>query len=117
MVVAGWLLSACAPATRGQVHLKWPPPVERVDGTPLGQVAAYRIAWGRDAGGPYDAGSRMIDAAAAEGSGDRRLASATVRELAPGRWCFVVYAIDAQGSESAPSPEACRAVNGRDARE
>lgn len=115
--VASCLLAACTPATRGEVHLKWPPPEERTDGTPLEQVEAYRIAWGRHAGGPYEAGSRMIDAASAGGSGDPRLASATVRDLEPGRWCFVVYAIDAQGSESGPSPEACRSVDGREERD
>lgn len=110
------LLVACTPATRGEVRLKWPPPEERTDGTPLERVEAYRIAWGRHAGGPYDAGSRTIDAAAAGGggSGDPQLASATVRDLEPGRWCFVVYAIDEQGSESEASPEACRAVDGRE---
>lgn len=85
-----------------ETRLRWEPPTERIDGSPLQAIDSYRIAWGRTSGGPYDSGEHIVDAPAR---------SAVLRGIAPGRWCFVVYARDVEGGESAPSREVCEQVD------
>lgn len=110
-LAVGLGVAACTrQAPRNEAQLSWSPPTERVDGSALERIEAYRIAWGRRPGGPYAAGERHISAEVAAPDSPAERASATVRGLAPGRWCFVVYAIDESGRESKASPEACKDV-------
>lgn len=110
--VACGLLAAggCVREAREEAQLSWSAPIERVDGSALERVESYRIAWGPQSGGPYASGERLVDAADVAGDDEAGRASATVRGLEPGRWCFVVYAVDGNGVESPASGEACKEV-------
>jgi hypothetical protein len=79
----------------GSAELSWSPPTERTDGSPLGDLAGYRILYGT-ASGQYD------QAADIDNPGVTRF---LVEHLAPGRWYFAVTAISADRMESAPSAE------------
>lgn len=110
--VASGLLAAggCVREAREEAQLSWSAPIERVDGSALERVESYRIVWGSQSGGPYAGGERLVDAADVASDEEPGRASATVRGLDPGRWCFVVYAVDANGLESPASGEACKEV-------
>lgn len=81
-------------------RLSWDRPSKRVDGAALApsEILQYRIAWGPVSGGPYTAGSAIVDGAAVE----------WVRPARPaGRACYVAVTVDTGGLESKPSTEAC----------
>lgn len=78
----------------GNVTLSWSPPTERVDGSPLDRVAAYRIMYGQQ--------SRQYSRQVNIGEGMTRY---TIGDLGPGRWYFSMVAIDSAGLESTPSAE------------
>jgi hypothetical protein len=79
----------------GSAEVSWSPPTERTDGSPLGELAGYRILYGT-ASGRYD------QAADIDNPG---VTTFLVEHLAPGRWYFAVTAISADRMESAPSAE------------
>ena len=80
---------------KGSVTLSWKAPSERADGSPLNQLAGYRIHYGRM--------SEIYDyEVAIENPG---LVTYLVEELAPGDWYFAIVAYDAEGAESDFSKE------------
>ncbi len=82
------------------VTLSWVPPTERTDGTPLENLAGYKISYGRM--------SKVYDyTITVDNPG---LASYVVEELRPGNWYFAVAAYDTDGLESELSNEAKRLV-------
>lgn len=86
------------PATSAVIS--WTPTTTRADGTPLGDLAGYRINYGT-ASGIYS----MSQSVAATAS------SATITALTSGQtWYFVVIAIDAAGNASAPSVEVSKST-------
>lgn len=91
------LLLASAPAFAGQAVVSWTAPTERVDGTPLDNLASYRVVWGQTSGGYI---AQMQVAAPAT--------TYTVDGLGSGAWYFAVTAIDADGLESDYSNEATK---------
>lgn len=85
----------------GAVTLSWTPPTQRVDGSPLGALAAYRILYGQ-ASGQYDHMIRV------DSPGIVRY---VVEGLAPGTWHFAISAIAVDGLESSPSMEVSKTIS------
>lgn len=84
----------------GIVTLSWQAPSENVDGTPLSDLAGYRIYYGSDS-------RNYSDEVAIDGSG---ITSQDVL-LASGSYYFAMTALDADGNESAYSNEVVKTVN------
>jgi hypothetical protein len=79
----------------GTAELSWAPPTERVDGSPVGQLAGYRILYGTSPG-KYDQSAEIANPG---------ITTFVVDHLAPGRWFFAITAITSDQLESAPSAE------------
>lgn len=86
---------------KGSVTLSWSPPESRVDGSPLTNLAGYKIDYGLMSG-VYD---YEIDVSNAG------VMTYVVENLSPGEWFFAVAAYDAEGLESDPSNEVARTIN------
>jgi hypothetical protein len=86
----------------GSATLSWTPPTERVDGTPIGELAGYRVLYGRGSG-KYD------QAAEIDNPGVTRY---VVENLGPGNWFFAVTVKTADGLQSAPSAEVRKRIEG-----
>jgi hypothetical protein len=84
----------------GSTLLRWTAPTMNTDGTPLTNLAGFRLYWGATPGS-YTQSTRIDDAAAR---------SHTVGNLAVGQWYFVVTAINAAGVESFHSNEFVKTV-------
>ena len=80
--------------------LAWIAPTSRVDGSPLQNLAGYRIYYGTNASGLLR--EVQIDNPSA--------ITWTITGLSPGNWYFVVTAVDADGLESAYSNMASKTV-------
>jgi hypothetical protein len=80
---------------KGSVTLSWAPPTQRTDASPLGDLAGYRISYGRMSG-IYD---YEIDIS------NPGIVNYVVDELVPGDWYFVLTAYDSTGLASPPSNE------------
>jgi hypothetical protein len=72
------------------VTLHWQPPTENTDGTPLSDLAGYRIYYGLDSADM----SNVIEVA------NPGLTSYVVETLAPNTWYFAMTALNSQGMES-----------------
>ena len=84
----------------GSVTLSWIAPTQNTDGTPLTDLAGYRIYYGT-ASRQYE--QRVeIDSAG--------VLSAVIENLTPGTWYFAATAIAASGVESDPSAEVQRSI-------
>jgi predicted phage tail protein len=70
--------------------VSWVPPTTNDDGSPLTDLAGYRVAYGR-ASGDLDQSATVSNAS---------LSSYTVENLASGQWFFAVYAVNSAGIES-----------------
>lgn len=82
----------------GTVVLAWDAPATNLDGTPLTDLAGYRIHYGTSPGaytGTVDAG---------------RSAGCSVTGLAPGTYYIVVSAYNADGYEGSPSNEVTKVI-------
>ena len=71
--------------------LTWTAPTENTDGTPLTDLAGFKIKYGMSQGGPYDEEVDIPDPAAT---------THVVTPLAAGSWFFVSTAYNAIGTES-----------------
>jgi hypothetical protein len=80
--------------------VSWSAPTQRTDGTPLTNLAGFRVYYGLDAANL----DRAVDVA------DAALTSARVAALEPGTWYFAVTAVDADGVESAPAGPVSKVV-------
>lgn len=74
----------------GKATLSWVPPTENVDGTPIANLAGYRIRYGTSA----DALSLTVEVA------NPGVASYVIENLTPATWYFRVAAYTAAGVES-----------------
>lgn len=92
----------CSSLGQSAAFLTWTPPTANTDGTPLTNLAGYRVAWGRSAS-VLDQVAQIENPAAS---------SYTVDNLAPGPWFFAVRAYTAQGAESALSNIATKTLQG-----
>jgi hypothetical protein len=90
--LAAFDLAVQAVAT-GSATLSWMPPTTNTDGSPLGDLAGYKIYWGTSKGS-------YPNSATVKNSG---VATFVVTDLLPGTWYFVVTSFNADGVESAQS--------------
>jgi hypothetical protein len=87
--LAPFSVQVVATAT-GSALLTWNPPTQNTDGSPLTNLAGYRIYWGLNAGS-Y-ANSVTVN--------NPGLATYIVDQLTPAHWYFAVTALSATGAES-----------------
>jgi hypothetical protein len=78
----------------------WQPPTENVDGTPLTDLAGYRVYWGTSAG---SLGSSVT-------LNNAGLTSYVIPNLVPGTYYFAVSALNSSGVEGELSDPASRAI-------
>jgi hypothetical protein len=81
------------------VTLTWAAPATNADGTPLTDLAGYRVYFGPGSGNyiyKNDVGNVTI---------------CTIGGLTQGTWCFAVTAYDTSGNESDYSNEVCVVIN------
>lgn len=91
---------AVVQTTNGTATLSWLAPQENVDGTPLTDLAGYRIYYG-NASEQYD---HQLDV---NGAGTM---TAVIDNLSPGAWYFAATALNSTGLESAFSNEAQKVI-------
>jgi hypothetical protein len=87
-------------STNGSVTLSWTPPTTNSDGTPLVDLAGYRIVYGQSSR-QY---SSVLDIPASS------VTSAMIENLAPATWYFAVKAYTRAGVESDLSNEASKTI-------
>lgn len=88
------------PVTPGSVTLSWAAPTENEDGTPLTDLAGYRIYWGTTPG-------TYTDSVTLDNPG---LTSYVVENLVPGTYEFVATSYDATGAVSVYSNRVTKVV-------
>ena len=91
-------ISYAPAAEAGQAIVTWDPPTTNEDGTPLTDLAGYRLYYGR-ASGTY---STTVDV--------HNVRTYTVTNLAEGTWFFAATAYDTTGNESRYSNEVSKAL-------
>lgn len=84
----------------GSATLSWTPPTTNTDGSPLTNLAGYRVYWG-PAAGNYTSSVALNNAG---------LSAYVVTNLAPGRYYFAVTAMSSTGAESAFSNVASKVI-------
>jgi hypothetical protein len=70
--------------------LTWTPPTQNTDGSPLNNLAGYRVYWGTSQG-------NYANSATITNPG---IATYVVSQLTPAQWFFVVTAYSSTGVES-----------------
>lgn len=90
-----------AASAGGSVELSWVPPTENTDGTPLTDLAGYKIYWGTTAG----------DYSNSVTINNPGLATYVLENLVPATYFFVATAVNASGEESAPSQVASGTIS------
>ena len=86
----------------GSATLSWTPPTERVDGSPIGDLAGYRVLYGQ--------GSGQLDQRVQ--IDNPSITRYVVENLGPGDWFFAVTVRTTDGLESAPSAEVRKRIEG-----
>ena len=84
----------------GSATLTWNPPTQNTDGSPLANLAGYRVYWGTSQGN-YSSSVTVNNAG---------LSSYVVDQLTPATWYFSVTAVNAIGVESSFSNVASKQV-------
>jgi hypothetical protein len=84
----------------GKATVSWTPPTENTDGSSLGNLAGYRIVYGRSA-------DQLVESISVDNAG---LSSYTVENLSTGTWYFGVVAVNAAGMESEVSSLATKII-------
>jgi Putative Ig domain len=92
-------ITVVATAT-GSAMLSWNPPTQNTDGSPLTNLAGYRVYWGTSQGNLSN--STMIT--------NPGLSSYVVEQLTPATWYFALSAVASSGVESALSNVASKQV-------
>ena len=85
----------------GIAELSWTPPTANVDGTPITNLAGYRVAYGQSASSL----TQSIDIPS------REITSATIENLSAGTWYFAVKAYTTSAVESELSNLAQKTIN------
>jgi len=88
-------------AATGSATVSWTAPTTNSDGTPLTDLAGYRVQYGRTSGS-FDQSAPVNNAG---------LTSFTVDNLSQGTWYFGVVAVNAAGVESDVSNVASKTIN------
>jgi hypothetical protein len=89
-----------ADVSRGAAELQWIPPIDNIDGSPLTNLAGYRIVYGTSS-------TRLTQTIQLANAG---LSSYVVENLAPGTYYFAVRAYASSGAESSDSNVVARVV-------
>jgi hypothetical protein len=84
------------PVANGTATLTWMPPTENEDGTPLTNLAGYKIYWG-------PASRDYLNTVAIQNPG---ITTYVVENLVPGTYFFAISSLNSLGAESAYSNEA-----------
>lgn len=84
----------------GSVTLNWQPPTENTDGTPLTDLAGYRIYYGVD---PQDTSNVIV-------LSNPSLTTYVVENLTPSTWYFIATSFNSSGVESPPSSPVSRDI-------
>src|SRR5688572_28263141 len=84
----------------GSAMLSWNPPTQNADGSPLTNLAGYRVYWGTSQG--YLSNSTTLT--------NPGLSSYVVDQLTPATWYFALSAVNSSGTESALSNVASKQV-------
>ena len=84
----------------GSATLSWTPPTQNTDGSPLTDLAGYRIHWGTSLGN-YSQSVTLTNPG---------LTSYVVENLVPGTYYFVATAVNASGVESSFSGTASKTI-------
>jgi len=93
-------IAPAPPATTGSVTLNWQPPTAREDGSPLFNLAGYRVYAGTS---PQVMTLRAVIS-------NPGLTSYVVENLSPGTWWFTMTAYDSAGLESDRAAPVVRSV-------
>jgi hypothetical protein len=88
-------------ASMGSATLSWLPPTTRTDGTPLANLAGYRIRYGTSSGS-------YPNVVVVQNGG---VTSAIVGNLPPATYYFVISAYDSAGLESDNSPAVSKTIS------
>jgi len=88
------------PDTKGSATVSWSPPTSFEDGTPIANLAGYRVVYGLSAS--------ELSQGVAIASAD--ITSATIEDLAPGTWFFAVKAYTTANVESNLSSVASKTI-------
>jgi hypothetical protein len=97
--LAGFNLTVTALAT-GSATLNWTPPTQNTDGTPLTDLAGYKIYWGPSAGS-YPSSVTLNNPG---------LTTYVVGSLVPGTYFFSATALNSAGAESAFASAASKTI-------
>jgi sporulation protein YlmC with PRC-barrel domain len=97
--LAAFGITVTAVAT-GSVTLLWTPPTRNTDGSPLTNLAGYKVYWGPTQG-------NYTNSTTLNNSG---LTSYVIDQLTPGTWHFVATALNSQGVESSFSNPASTTI-------
>jgi len=97
--LASFSVQVVATAT-GSATLTWTPPTQNTDGSPLTNLAGYRVYWGTTQ-------DSYPNSVAINNPG---LTSYVVDQLTPATWYFALAAVNSAGVESAPSNAASKQV-------
>jgi hypothetical protein len=92
---------AVVQTANGSVTLSWTAPTQNADGTPLTDLAGYRILYGNTSGGPYNRTATVSNPG---------VTSYVINQLSPGTYYFVARALDNSGNESTNSNEASKTI-------
>lgn len=84
----------------GAATLSWLPPTGNEDGTPLSDLAGYRIRFGTDPASLYQTADIPVPG----------VSSYVVENLTPGTWYFVMTAYTASGQESRPTSPVSKSI-------
>lgn len=87
-------------AQGGTATVSWSPPTQRADGSPIGQLAGYRILYGQIS-------QNWNTVVQLNNPGLTRY---VIEGLGPGTWYFVVKAVTSDGLISAPSQEVSKRI-------
>jgi len=88
------------PTATGSATLSWLPPTQNTDGSPLSDLAGYKIYWGQS----------QRDYSNSVTLNNPGLASYIVEQLTSGRWYFATTSFNSQGVESAFSNEGSKTI-------
>jgi hypothetical protein len=94
------VIAGDANASTGVASLRWEPPATKVDGSPLDDLAGYRILYGR----------RSDDLDRSVYIDDPSATGFEFSTLSPGLWYFAVVGVNAAGLEGPPTIVATKSI-------
>jgi hypothetical protein len=99
--LSGFSIVVADPAPAGTATLSWVPPTQNVDGTPLTNLAGYRVVYGQSS----------ADLTSSLNIPNPGITTAMIESLASGTWYFAIKAYTTDSIESSLSSLAQKTVN------